>query len=478
MSEIWKEWEGRTVDGRFPLGSYLGSSGHSAVFLTSAQGDGTAKDGGASERAAIKLIVADPVDAERQLRRWQAARELKHPNLIRIFQAGRCELEGRSLLYVVMEYAEENLSQILPERALTAEETRGMLAPVLLALQYAHGKNFVHERVQPSNILAVGDEVKLSSDALIEAGEGNRGEKVASGYDPPEVGAGLATPAVNVWQLGMTLVEVLTQRLPHFDTEQGKPPAVPGGIPQPFQEMIENCLRVDPARRWTVTQIAECLERPRSEAMAASGSISSASVVGEGEHSAKWPYAIGIAAVALLVVFLVARPKPQATTAPQSKNEQDQSVTAPVVAPPVVAPPSPTEAASPKPTSAAEPPASGGAQGTPSQKTAAPGPGQGDSKGRVVLRVVPKIPPGALHSITGKIHIRVKVNVDETGRVTEARLKSPGPSKYFAERAVEAARGWKFEPARENGHPIGSQWMVQFTLTRRAIDDSIERIEP
>jgi len=286
------------------------------------------------------------------------------------------------------------------------------------------------------------------------------------------------------------LVEVLTQRLPHFDTEQGKDPALPGGIPQPFKEMVENCLRIDPARRWTVTQITDCLERPRSQAitapMAASGSgaarshsltssssTSSASAAGEGRHSAKWPYAIGIAAVALLVVFLVARPKPPATTALRPKNEQDQSVTAPVVAPP-----SPTEAASPKPTSAAEPPASGGAQSTPAQKTVAPGPGQADSEGRVVLRVVPKIPPGALHSITGKIHIRVKVNVDETGRVTEARLKSPGPSKYFAERALEAARGWKFEPARENGHPMASQWMVQFTLTRRAIDDSIERIEP
>src|SRR5208282_3466457 len=157
MSESWKEWEGRTVDGRFSLQSYLGGSGHSAVFLTSAPGDGTPKDGEASERAAIKLIAAD-LDAERQLLRWQAAGELKHPNLIRIFQAGRCELEGTSLLYVVMEYAEENLSQILPERALTAEETRGMLAPVLLALQYAHEKKLVHEHIQPSNILAVGDE--------------------------------------------------------------------------------------------------------------------------------------------------------------------------------------------------------------------------------------------------------------------------------------------------------------------------------
>src|SRR6267143_5564875 len=165
MSESWKRWEGRTVDGRFPLQSYLGSSDHSAVFLTVTQ-----PGGGDSERAAIKLIPADAVDAKQQFLRWKAASELTHPNLIRIFEAGRCELDGKDLLYVVMEYAEENLSQILPERALTVEETRGMLPPILRALQLVHDKGFVHGHIQPSNILAVGDEVKVSSDALSMSG--------------------------------------------------------------------------------------------------------------------------------------------------------------------------------------------------------------------------------------------------------------------------------------------------------------------
>src|SRR5260370_23468368 len=124
MSDTWKQWEGRTVAGRFPLQSYLGGSDHSAVFLTfmqSAAGD--------SEKAAIKLIPA-PADAEKQLLQWKLTGELNHPNLIRIFEAGRCELGGTDLLYVVEEYAEENLSQILPKRALTAEEGQASLLPV------------------------------------------------------------------------------------------------------------------------------------------------------------------------------------------------------------------------------------------------------------------------------------------------------------------------------------------------------------
>src|ERR1700687_1698479 len=169
MSETWKQWEGRTVAGRFPLQSYLGGSDHSAVFLTfrqSAAGD--------SEKAAIKLISA-PADAEKQLLRWKLAGDLNHPNVVRIFEAGRCELDDTDLLYVVEEYAEENLSQILPERALTAEEARAMLPPVLGALQFVHGKGFVHGHIHPSNILATGDQVKLSSDCLFVPGDRSQG---------------------------------------------------------------------------------------------------------------------------------------------------------------------------------------------------------------------------------------------------------------------------------------------------------------
>src|SRR5216684_1238966 len=202
MSESWKQWEGSTVDGRFPLQSYLGGSDHSAVFLTPTQGAA-----GDSGRGVIKLIPADPAGAEDQLLRWEAAGELTHPNLIPIFSSGRCELDGTDLLYVVMEYAEENLSQILPERALTSEEARGMLPPILRALQYVHDKGFVHGHVQPSNILAVGDEVKLSSDALSMAGERSGSARATSAHDSPEAATGTISTASDVWQLGMTLIE-------------------------------------------------------------------------------------------------------------------------------------------------------------------------------------------------------------------------------------------------------------------------------
>src|ERR1700680_4866574 len=145
---LWKTWEGRVVDGKFPLRHWLGGSEHSAVFLTE-------RPGPPSSKAAIKLIAADGAHAERQLSRGRAAAELSHPHLIRIYEAGRCRLDNTPLLYVVMEYAEEDLSQILPQRPPAPAEVTDLLPPVLDGLSYLHNQRFIHGRIKPSNVLAI-----------------------------------------------------------------------------------------------------------------------------------------------------------------------------------------------------------------------------------------------------------------------------------------------------------------------------------
>src|SRR5713226_948777 len=117
MTEAWKQWEGQIVNGEFHLRQYLGGGEHSAVFLTE-HGDRE------PQKAAIKLIQADPESAELQLVRWELAAKLSHSHLIRLFQMGRCQLGDMGLLYIVMEYADEDLSQILPQRPLTPAEAR------------------------------------------------------------------------------------------------------------------------------------------------------------------------------------------------------------------------------------------------------------------------------------------------------------------------------------------------------------------
>src|SRR5215470_798619 len=244
MTQASSRWEGQIVNNEFHLKKYLGGSDQNAVFLTEHNG----------QQAAIKLIPADAANAERQLQRWELAKRMSNPHLVRIFQTGRCRLDTTDLIFAVMEYAEENLAQIVPERRLTAEEARQMLDPALEALSFLHGEGYVHGRVKPANIMASGDQLKLSSDCVSKAGEPFPLVGKPGPYNPPEATTDGTSVGADVWSLGMTLTEVLTQRLPRFN-EQGIP-VLPADIPQPFLDIVRGCLHGNPQHRWTIAEIA------------------------------------------------------------------------------------------------------------------------------------------------------------------------------------------------------------------------------
>ena len=145
MAEAWEQWHGEIIGGEYRLRQYLGGSDHSAVFL--------AERGGEPQPVALKFVPAIPATADAQIARWELGKKLNHTDLVRIVGAGRCQLGNSPFLYVVTERADENLSQILPQRALTARETSDMLRPVLDALGYLHKNGFAHGHIAPSNIM-------------------------------------------------------------------------------------------------------------------------------------------------------------------------------------------------------------------------------------------------------------------------------------------------------------------------------------
>ncbi len=292
MIRDWKQWEGQTVNGTFLLRQYLGGSAHSAVFLTERRGR-------EPQRAVIKLIPADPATAGVQLSRWEATAKLSHPHLLRLFESGSCQLDKVVLLYVVMEYAEDNLAQILPHRALTPAEVRDLLEPALDALTFIHAKGLVHSRLKPSNVLAAQDQLKLSSDSLLRTGETAGLSAPASAYDAPEVANGQILPASDAWSLGMTVMEALTQRLPACE---GIAEPLPETVPAPFMGIAHCCLRLDPQRRCTVTDIAARLQSAPSNSP-------QPSTVRIPAGSAKWRYILLVAAVVLVAAALFIGPR-------------------------------------------------------------------------------------------------------------------------------------------------------------------------
>jgi TonB family protein len=463
MTEAWKHWEGQVLNGEFHLRQYLGASEHSAVFLTEHWERGL-------QKAAIKLIPADPGNAELQLSRWRLAGKLSHPHLIRLFQMGRCQLGNRELLYLVMEYGEVDLSQILPDRPLTPAEARDTLKPTLDALAYVHGKGFVHGHIKPANIMGVDDQLKLSSDGLCRMGESSGGLGTPGVYDPPEAASGTISPAGDVWSLGMTLVEALTQRPPVWERTGEGGPLLPQTLPAPFFDIARHCLCRDPQRRWTVAKIVARLQpaspvpplRVPKQQMSARPQMA----------FAKWPYIFPTVAVVLVLAAMLAGTRllnrhPETQRAPSIPSEQ------PSVQPkPEQGPVTRETGLSTQKTSKEKQSSSGTAPSPTSLRSGAGGkiPTGVLVQGEVLQEILPDVPQKARDTIRGTVRVSVRVAVDPGGSVVGATLDSPGPSEYFANLALQASRRWEFWPAEVDGRYVSSEWILRFEFKRTATE--------
>jgi TonB family protein len=87
------------------------------------------------------------------------------------------------------------------------------------------------------------------------------------------------------------------------------------------------------------------------------------------------------------------------------------------------------------------------------------------SRGEVLDQILPEASPGALATIHGVVRVSVRVQVDPSGTVSDAAFDSPGPSKYFADLALQAARRWQFTSPEAGGHSVPSEWLIRFQFT-------------
>jgi TonB family protein len=248
MSEVWTKWQGHVVNGVFPLHRYLGGSDNSGVFLTELRGREPAE-------VAIKLVPAHPTFAELLLARWNYAADLAHPHLMRLLDGGECEIGGLPHVFLVMEYADQHLAQLLAHRALTEDEAREMLLPVLDALAFLHNRNLVQGQLKPANILVVGDQIRLASDTIRPVSEVYSSTNIASVYDPPEVQDGSFSTAGDIWGLGVTLFEALT-RSPPLALNGGRGgAALPPEFSPTFRDVVTWCLSRRPYDRPKVAEL-------------------------------------------------------------------------------------------------------------------------------------------------------------------------------------------------------------------------------
>jgi TonB family protein len=425
--------------------------------------------------------------------------------LLQIFEAGRTTLDDTDIIFVVMEFADEDLSQILPNRPLTGGEIREMLGPALEALSYLHGKGFAHGRLRPANVMAIGDQLKLSSDGISAIGQRGGTQEGRSEYDAPEIGQNEILAASDVWSLGILLVIALTQHLPGWDAS-GKQLVLPSDVPAPFDDIGRRCLQRYPQDRCTVADIAARLglriatetpaetvaakpdlhataaprraaaapqsAPPRQKVPARQQRIPAPENFPYKRRSNAGPY-IAVAAVLLIVGILVV---PRLFRSGRINSQAVSLAADPTAQADAAAPAQAPRAANSKIAQAREQGAGGdsaaGANLRASREeverpaaTRAKTSRRGLTAGEVAEQVVPDVPQSARETIRGTVRVGVRLSVDTAGNVTEAELDNPGPSKYFARLALEAAQQWKFEPPKMQGQNVLSDWLLQFQFT-------------
>ena len=195
--------------GRFEIVRELGRGSQSVVYL--------AHDPHLQREVAIKTLhfsQPDPQKNQQLLAEARIVSQLRHPNIVPIFEAGE---EGGDI-YLVFEYvAGSNLGDYLATGGrLSPVKAIAIMLPVLDAIAHAHSAGIIHRDLKPSNILIDPQGLPRVMDfgiaARVEA-SGKDGESLMGtpSYMAPEyVERRESSERSDVFSAGLVFYELLT----------------------------------------------------------------------------------------------------------------------------------------------------------------------------------------------------------------------------------------------------------------------------
>src|SRR4051812_24683940 len=273
--------EAGTLSGRYETGERLGTGGMSSVYK--------ATDRILERTVAVKILAEHLHDDERFVERFKrealGVARLIPPNIVQVYDTGVDEHRH----FIVMEYVEgRSGAQILQRQGPIGPQTTAEVgAQACAGLDYAHRRGIIHRDVKPGNLMIVGGPVgggemtvKLTDFGIARALEQTRITQVGSvvgtaAYLAPEQVRGEeATPATDVYALGVVLYQFLTGRLPYEGStlaelavrQQNDRPLPPSTyneeVPAPLGSAVLRALEGDPARRYgSAGELASGLQR-------------------------------------------------------------------------------------------------------------------------------------------------------------------------------------------------------------------------
>jgi ABC-type dipeptide/oligopeptide/nickel transport system permease subunit len=259
-------WIGQQL-GPYELQSKLGAGGMGVVYRAVHQRLGQAR--------AIKVLPAalahDEMFVQRFEREARLASELRHPNIVMIFDIA----EQNGVNYIVMELLDgRSLHEVIRQDGpLPLDRAIGLLGQLADALDFAHQRGVVHRDIKPGNALVgANDHVTLVDFGIARAAEGTRLTEASSRigtaeYMAPEtITEGESGAGTDLYALGVIAYEMLTGRVPftgvnsqtimyaQIHTPPPPPRSLRTDLPPAVEQVVLRQLDKDPAHRYPTGQ--------------------------------------------------------------------------------------------------------------------------------------------------------------------------------------------------------------------------------
>ena len=216
---------GRTSLGKYQILRELGAGGMGTVYL--------AVDSNLKRTVALKVLHKERASNETLVRRFeseaQAAAQLKHENIVTVYDAG--QIEGH--LFIALEFVDgTDIHELVAKRgSIPLKRSVGFVKQVAQALDHLHRRGIVHRDIKPSNLLLTKDGVVKLTDlglarAVDESLQSNitrEGTTVGTvDYMAPEQARNSQSADIrsDIYSLGCTWYQMLT----------GEPPFPEGSV--------------------------------------------------------------------------------------------------------------------------------------------------------------------------------------------------------------------------------------------------------